>query len=201
MRIESNVDRTALQSTNRSAPVAKPPPTAGASIEASKQVQNRAILSTSLSVSLSAGNNALGLLYKTAIANLNEVLAPEFGDNAIQTTFDSGLDVSPEATAGRIVALSTGFFERYRESNPDKDVATALKDFTELIGGGIEQGFADARRILDGLGVLGGDIAGNIDRTYELVQSGLKTFADSYAEPPDSESANASASNPATVKP
>ena len=45
-----------------------------------------------------------------------------------------------------------------------------------VIGGGIEQGFAEAREILDGLGVLQGDIANNIEQTYQRVQEGLQAF-------------------------
>lgn len=151
--------------------------------EASRQTYNKAILASSMEVSLSSGNQALGLLYKSAIESLNKVLGPEFGDNAIQNAYDSGLDVSPEATAGRIVSLSTAFFGQYRESNPHKDLETAIRDFTQLISGGVEKGFAEARHILDGLGVLQGDIAANIDRTFELVQSGLQAFMDSYGQP------------------
>ncbi|MBT3719368.1 MAG: DUF5610 domain-containing protein, partial [Gammaproteobacteria bacterium] len=51
-----------------------------------------------------------------------------------------------------------------------------------IIGGGIDQGFAEAREILDGLSVLEGDIATNIDATYDLVQEGLQAFIDSYRE-------------------
>ena len=151
-------------------------------IDVAKQSYNKAILASSMQVSLSSGNQALSLLYKTAIEGLNKVLGPEFGDNAIQNAYDSGLDVSPEATAGRIVSLSTAFFDKYRESNPQKDLQTALQDFTKLIGGGIEKGFGEARHILDGLGVLQGDIATNIDKTYALVQTGLQTFMDNYGK-------------------
>lgn len=47
----------------------------------------------------------------------------------------------------------------------------------DTIKGGIEKGFKEARDILKGLKVLGGDIASNIDKTYELVQKGLDAFA------------------------
>jgi hypothetical protein len=60
-------------------------------------------------------------------------------------------------------------------------MGTALNDFIELIGGGIDKGFAEARQILDGLKVLEGDIASNIDKTYELVQVGLKAFMENHS--------------------
>lgn len=148
--------------------------------EVSRQALNASILKTSMEVSLSAGNNSMSLLFKTAIENLNQVLAPELGENAIQAAADSGMDFSPQATADRIVSMSTAFFGKYAENHPGKDLETALNDFTKLIGGGIEKGFTEAREILDGLKVLEGDIASNIDKTYELVQSGIKSFVESY---------------------
>jgi hypothetical protein len=58
---------------------------------------------------------------------------------------------------------------------------TALNDFVKLIGGGIDKGFAEARQILDGLKVLEGDVASNVDKTYELVQAGLKAFVENHS--------------------
>jgi len=197
MRVESVVleGSPAMAGTARAAPTessvaergkdAKAEGIAPSSTEVTKHAYNRSILAASSEVALSSGNQALSLLYKSAIENLNQVLAPEFGDNAIQSAYDSGLDVSPQATADRIVSLSTAFFDKYRESNPDKDLETALKDFTAIIGGGIEKGFAEARQVLEGLKVLDGDIASNIDQTYDLVQAGLKAFVENYSRSDD----------------
>ena len=144
--------------------------------ESIKQQFNSAILQSSLDVSVSAGNESLALVYKAAIEGINEFLAPELGSNAIQNTHDSGLDVSPEATADRIVSLSTAFFSSYQEQHPELSDEQAANKFAEIISGGIDKGFAEARDILEGLKVLDGDIASNIDTTYDLVQDGLKAF-------------------------
>ena len=156
---------------------------AKASIDASKQALNKSILESSMSVSLSSGDKSLSLLLKSAIEHINAALEPDMGPNAIQNAATSGVDVSPQATADRIVSMSTAFFAKYQEKHPEKDLETALKDFTKLIGDGINKGFAEARNILDGLSVLKGDIASNIDKTYELVQTGLKSFEDNYPRP------------------
>ena len=150
--------------------------------ESIKQQFNSAILQSSLEVSVSEGNESLALLYKAAIEGINDVLEPELGSNAIQNTYDSGLDVSPEATADRIVSLSTAFFSLYQEQHPELSDEQAANKFADIIGGGIDKGFAEARDILEGLKVLEGDIASNIDTTYDLVQQGLKAFVDSYAD-------------------
>ncbi len=141
-----------------------------------QQQLNQAILQANADVSISAGNQPMALLFKSAIEGINEVL----GENTIQNAYDSGLDVSPEATADRIVNLSTAFYPQYKEQHPELSEEEAATKFTDLISGGIEKGFAEAREILTSLNVLEGDIASNIDKTYDLVQEGLKTFLETY---------------------
>ncbi|MBE0438709.1 MAG: DUF5610 domain-containing protein [Gammaproteobacteria bacterium] len=145
-----------------------------------KKQLNAAILQSNANVSLSTGNESLALLYKTAIEGINQALQDTMGDNAIQATYDAGIDVSPEATADRIVSQSTAFFSAYSKQHPELNLDDALVKFTDLIKGGIDKGFSEARAILDGLQVLEGDIASNIDKTYELVQTGLVAFIEHY---------------------
>ena len=141
---------------------------------------NAKLLESALEVTVSAGDNPRALVLKTAIEGINEALQETLGDNAIQNAYDSGLDVSPEATAERIVSLSTAFFGAYQDANPDLDQEQALTAFIGVIRGGIDQGFSEARDILDGLGVLEADIATNIDSTYDLVQEGLSAFVANF---------------------
>lgn len=145
-----------------------------------KQQLNKSILASNLDVSVSAGNDPMALLFKAAIDGINDVLKETLGDDAIQTAYDSGLDVSPEATADRIVLMSTAFFSQYQEQHTDLSDEDAAQSFAEIISGGIDQGFAEAREILSGLKVLEGEIAANIDVTYDLVQEGLRAFVDNY---------------------
>lgn len=152
------------------------------STESVKNQLNKSILQANLEVSVSAGDNPMALLYKAAIEGINDVLQAEFGDNAIQNSYDAGLDVSPEATADRIVTMSTAFFSKYREQHPEMTDEEAAKAFVKVIGQGIDQGFTEARDVLDGLQVLEGDIAKNIDSTYELVQDGLQAFVENFAQ-------------------
>lgn len=154
---------------------------ASASIrEHTQKTQNSAILESQLSVNVQLGNEPLALLYKTAIEAINEELAPELGESAAQAAFDSGLDVSPEATADRIVQGATGFFSAYQEVHPELEGEAALTEFMQVIQGGIEKGFEEAKDILESLKVLEGEIAINIDMTYEHVQTGLQSFVDNY---------------------
>ena len=135
---------------------------------------NLSIVQASLEVSLQTQNDPLSLVYKTAIENINDILRPQLGDNAIQTA--STQDNSPEATAGRIVSFITNMFDLYKKNNPDKDDAGNIDDYMNLIFKGVDQGFKEARGILESLNVLQGDIASNIDKTYDLVQKALGDF-------------------------
>mgnify|MGYP000311778522 CR=1 FL=1 len=144
-----------------------------------KKELNAAILESAINVSAASGSPQ-ALVLKAALEGINEALKATMGDNAIQNTYDSGLDVSPEATAERIVSLSTAFFSSYQEQHPELSEQEAVTKFTEIISGGIDTGFSEAREILTGLSVLEGDIATNIDSTYELVQEKLMAFIESF---------------------
>jgi hypothetical protein len=142
---------------------------------------NVSIVQASLTVSIDAGNEPLALLYKSAITSINEELQADFGENAIQNAV--GQDNSPEGTAGRIVSLATAFYDAYRQQKGGDDNEATRSAFIETIRAGVERGFKEARGILEGLKVLQGDIAANIDKTYELVQQGL----DAFLKPPAAE--------------
>jgi hypothetical protein len=178
-----NIDSTGTTSTNTGNTTTANTSIAdneGLTLASLKQEQNRAILE-SQQLSLGSKNEPLSLLLKAALESINERLEPTLGENAIETSVENGVDVSPEATAQRIVSQSTAFFAAFQEQNSDLDEQEQLDKFLEVIGGGIDTGFSEARDILDGLGVLDqGDIAANIDKTYELVQSGLEAFRDSF---------------------
>lgn len=145
-----------------------------------KQEQNTAIVRTQMEVSLKMGNEPMALLYKTALDAINEALDPTQETKPIQTAYDNQVDVSPEATASRIVNLATGFFQAFQEQNPEIAPEESLDKFMSIISAGIETGFKDARDILESLSVLDGKIATDIDSTYDLVQEGLQSFVDNF---------------------
>lgn len=140
---------------------------------------------TDVSLSLNSGSSTLAsqeLLTKTVLDALNKKLEDSFGPNAIQNAYEQGIDVSPQATADRIVQGATGLFARFSEKYADLSETERLDSFMATIRSGIEQGFKEARDILEGLNVLQGDIASNIDKTYELVQQGLDKFKASFEQ-------------------
>lgn len=142
--------------------------------EEAKTQFNASIVTASFDVAISSGNESLALLYKSAINSINVVLKQERGDNAIQNAF--GQDNSAEGTAGRIVSISTGFYEAFKRQHPGEDEADVLSNFMSTIKSGFEQGYKEAADILQGLGVLGGDIKNGIEKTYDLVLQGYADF-------------------------
>lgn len=157
-------------------PITEAQKTAQARPEGQRNTLNAQILEASLQVSVQAGNNGLALLYRSAIDSINAYLEPELGPDAIGQAM--GQDNSPEATAGRILSMSTAFFEAYAAQHADEDPETVVRNFVELIRGGFEQGYREAEDILNGLGVLGegSPVAEGIQKTYALVQQGYDDF-------------------------
>lgn len=149
---------------------------------------NQKILQSSLTVSIQSGEKSQELLFRSAIDKLNELLAPDLGENAIQNAA-ANQDNSPEATAGRIVSISTGMFELYAKQHPDEDKDQLATKFVDLIRGGFEKGFKEASDVLQGLGVLNGDVQSGIQKTYELVQKGFNDFLEKQQTKTESDTA------------
>tara|TARA_R110001592_G_scaffold52622_1_gene161115 strand:+ start:777 stop:1406 length:630 start_codon:yes stop_codon:yes gene_type:complete len=154
-----------------------------------KKQLNAAIIESSLKFNTTIGDQPLSLLLKTALQGINEALKGMGVDNSVEDAYKSGIDFSPEATAERIVSFSTQFLSSYREQHPEMGEEESLTAFANIISGGINQGFGEAKDILSGLKVLEGDITDNIDKTYALVQEGLQSFVDSFSGTKDEQPA------------
>tara|TARA_R110000744_G_scaffold296857_2_gene406692 strand:+ start:1882 stop:2511 length:630 start_codon:yes stop_codon:yes gene_type:complete len=146
-----------------------------------KKQLNAAIIESSLKFNTTIGDQPLSLVLKTALQGINEALKTSGVDDSVEDAYESGVDFSPEATAERIVSFSTQFLASYREQNPEMSEEESLTAFVDIISGGIDQGFGEAKDILGGLKVLEGDVSENIDKTYALVQSGLQAFVDALS--------------------
>ena len=136
-------------------------------------------VSTRFSVSIDAQSDPLKLAYQAAIDRINEEVAPFLGQYAIQRGYESGLDVSPSGTADRIVNQSTRMFSAFQQQHAGEPNEAVVEKFVTTLTSGVERGFAEAKEILSGLGVLEGEIETNIDLTFDLVLYGLNEFAGS----------------------
>jgi len=163
-------------------------PSASELSEANKRQVNQTILDNQLSLNLQSDNKAMSLLYRAisdAVEKRLAAQAPAAGSANVgaEATAEAGLnktynneDTSPQATADRIVAFATNFYQAFREQNPQLNDEDGLEQFMQEIGKGIDQGFTDARDILTGLKKLEGKVATDIDQTYSLIQQGLQDF-------------------------
>jgi len=147
-----------------------------------KKQLNAAIIESSLKFNSTASNQPQSLVLKAALQGINEALKESGIEKTVEDTYESGIDYSPEATAERIVSFSTQLLGAYREQNSEMDEEELLTSFVNIISGGIDQGFSEAKDILGGLNVLEGNVSDNIDKTYELVQAGLQSFIESFNE-------------------
>ncbi len=110
--------------------------------------------------------NAEKILDKRVIHQLKNVFPNGRLSAATNQQYQS---YSPENVANRIVSFIDKAQQQLSATQPDFD----QDDFIEQAYEGIEQGFAEAKEILNGLGVLEGKIADDIEQTYQLTLNGL----------------------------
>lgn len=90
--------------------------------------------------------------------------------------FGTGADVSPEATADRIVGFALGLKGIYSRQNSEMSHEEMMAGFEAEIRRGISDGFGNARGILGGLDLLNEQVENNVDETWDLVQQKLENF-------------------------
>ena len=92
-------------------------------------------------------------------------------------------DYTPEKVAGRIL----GFIEQRLQTEQASGADPAkLQSVLEQARSGVEKGFAEARQILDGMGVLQGKVASDIDDTYRKIQDGFSALDQRFNPPASS---------------
>jgi hypothetical protein len=79
-------------------------------------------------------------------------------------------DYTPDKVAGRILGFIEQRLQREQAAGAD---TSRLQKVLEQTRSGVEKGFAEARKILDGMGVLQGKVASDIDATYQKIQDGF----------------------------
>ncbi len=88
----------------------------------------------------------------------------------------SQLDLSPEATAQRIFSFSISLSAVYQSQNPDESAESALAGFEQLVRDAIDEGFGEARSVLDEFGRLDEQTAEFVDKTYSILDRLLDEF-------------------------
>ena len=83
---------------------------------------------------------------------------------------------SPEKVSKKILEFALGFFDAYKQQHPEMSESESRTSFYDLIKGGIEQGFDEAKSVMESLNKFEGEVKNKVDQTYELVQQGLTDF-------------------------
>lgn len=116
-------------------------------------------------------------------SRLEEKLESLFDDATEQGNLPEGVqagsflatevDVSPEATAGRIVGFALSLMGTYRRQNSDLDEHELRAGFETEIRQGIAAGFDHARGVLGDLEMQTSDTEENVNSTWDWVQQML----------------------------
>lgn len=117
---------------------------------------------------------SLSITSKQIVDKLNEYLKADLPDG-VQSLKPE--DVTPEATADRIVSGATAFFDVFAKQNSDLSGEELLNKFLETIKAGISKGYDDATGILQDLGAF--DVEGvkdGVEKTKSLIDEKLKAY-------------------------
>ncbi|WP_454255300.1 DUF5610 domain-containing protein [Pseudomonas sp. Marseille-Q8238] len=101
-------------------------------------------------------------------------------------------DFTPDKVADRLMGFIEQRLQREQAAGAD---TSKLEKLLNQAKEGVEKGFAEARKILDGMGVLKGKVAEDINTTYDKIQSGLKSLQNSLSGTPVSASGGALAAS------
>ena len=102
------------------------------------------------------------------------ILNRELADKLEQRFKEEGIDLkglkaedfTPQKVSERIMNFVSGRVLSEQDSEKQQELMQQARD-------GVEQGFAEARDILDSLSVLNGKVKDDVDKTYDLIQQGL----------------------------
>jgi hypothetical protein len=115
----------------------------------------------------------MGKLFEKAAAK-----NPELAAAGPEAFFNTSVDVTPEATADRIVGFALGLRGIFSRQNKDLSQDEMMTRFETEIRRGINEGFGHARGVLGDLELLSDEVENNVDLTWDLVQQKLSDFFD-----------------------
>ncbi|MDQ6993605.1 MAG: DUF5610 domain-containing protein [Mariprofundus sp.] len=150
------------------------------------------------SLNIGAANDPTELILQSAMEKINKMFSPYLGDGAIQKAVDSGKSMGPQATADSIISFATQLISRTEAAQVDLPQAekTSREQLFNNVKTGFEQGFSQAKNILEAMSSFTGKAKDSVDTTYNKVQEGLSKLADLLGV----NSANQTGTTPTSVK-
>lgn len=153
---------------------------------------NAQIIEASLKVSIQAGDNPQGLLFRTSLESIYESIGgfksninPDYKMPSMNDA--NNPYATPEGTANVILSFSLGLYAQYSQSHQGEDEAEMATNFIELIRGGFEKGYGEAVDILKSISVFEGNVKSDIEKTWELVQKGYDDWLANKVNPAPAE--------------
>ena len=141
-------------------------------LEATFSVENSD--ATNVGVSFQDLYKGLSVTARQIVDKINELLKAKLPDG-VQSLQPE--DVTPEATAEKIVTGATAFFDAYAKQHPELEGEDLLTSFMDTIRGGIDRGYSDAFDTLKGLGAFDIDgVQSGIEKTKTLIEEKLKAY-------------------------
>ncbi|MDF2180874.1 DUF5610 domain-containing protein [Neptuniibacter sp. CAU 1671] len=126
-------------------------------------------------------SQALILVYKTTLDEINELLCQELEERLLDNTLDAGWEPTAEMVADRLVNMAIEIFSFYLSAHPELNEDVVLERFMNQITEGVVQGVAEAREILDGVNSLDEETESQIDQAFDLTLEGLENFRESFS--------------------
>ena len=157
--------------------------TAHKTSQSAKRSSERVETTDKVEISLSADmkvETANGIMLDSVVEQINKVIQEAGIDLKMEEA--SGVDMSSEATAKRIVHFATGFLDAYRKNHAGETDVVQVKGFMSLTRMAIEEGFQNARNILEDIAELSKTIDENVNQTFALTQQFLQAFQQAELE-------------------
>ncbi len=119
---------------------------------------------------------SLSLTAKEIVDKINEQLKTVLPDGVQSLTPEQ---VTPEATADRIVSGVTAFFDIYAKQNKNLQGSELVDSFIAEVTRGVNTGYGDAVKILEGVGAFKVDgVKDGIEKTRTLIDEKLAAFGE-----------------------
>lgn len=145
------------------------------------------IIESSLGGDAASNETGINDLYKGLSVTANEIVAKI--NDLLKAKLPNGVqslkpeEVTPDATADRIVTGITSLYEAYAKQHPEMEGEDLLKSFMKEARSGVQQGYDDAFDTLDNLGAFQFDgVKDGVQQTKALIEEKLKAWEKSMSE-------------------
>ena len=139
-------------------------------------VLNKTLASIQDTGGLESTQNLYNGLSQKDLQNLESLVESAKADLGVSP--DTSFDVTPEATANRIVDFALLALSQFQENHADLSEEDVRTEFVEFIGKAIGKGVDEARDILKGLNSLTEEVDADISITVDIINQRLQEFAE-----------------------